>query len=497
MEIEQHYKSQVINLSLDTLKKDKQALIFANTKRGAEKSAEDVAKKIKDIEMEDLSEAILSAVSKPTKQCQRLAYCIKRGVAFHHSGLVAKQREVIEENFKSGRIKIIAATPTLAAGLDLPAYRVIMKDLKRFTQRGMQYIPVLEYKQMTGRAGRPKYDTVGEAISIASNDGEENEIKERYIDGEPEPIFSKLAVEPVLRTYLLSLISAKFLRKKEDVFSFFEKTFWAKQFEDIPKLRAIIEKTLHSLSEWGFIEKKSVEDDFVSADRIEDERYLATQTGRRVAELYIDPLTADHIIKSKEKEIFRILQMISDTLEMRPLLNVRNKDQEMVEQAIMEHDLFELEPTIYDPSHDDFMKSVKTALFFKRWIEECDEEFLLETFNIRPGEIKAKNDIADWLLYSAEELYRLKKRHDVLSEIRKLRTRIKYGVREELLPLLKLKNIGRARARSLYNKGIKTLGDVKKAEMSKLISTLGRKRAKDVKEQMGVKVSSGTLDDFS
>ena len=155
-----------LDLALDTLKLGKQALVFVNTKKSAEKTAEDIAKKVKagSKELIELSEKALKALSSPTRQCERLGNCIKKGIAFHHAGLVAKQRELIEDNFRNGNIKIICATPTLAMGIDLPAFRTILKDLKRYGSRGMAYIPVLEYLQMAGRAGRPKFDKTGEAI---------------------------------------------------------------------------------------------------------------------------------------------------------------------------------------------------------------------------------------------------------------------------------------------------------------------------------------------
>ena len=139
-----------INLALDTLRIGKQAIIFANTKRSAEKAAEDISKSVEmdsiDIKnCKGISEQILKALSRPTKQCERLARCIEKGIAFHHSGITHKQREIIEDNFRLGIIKIIAATPTLAAGVDLPAFRTILKDLRRYGFRGLTFIPVLEY----------------------------------------------------------------------------------------------------------------------------------------------------------------------------------------------------------------------------------------------------------------------------------------------------------------------------------------------------------------
>ena len=122
-----------LDLAIDTIKIGKQALVFVNTKRSAEKTAEDISKKVRtnDRKLVGLSENVLNALSSHTKQCKRLSACVKKGIAFHHAGLIAKQRELIEDNFRNGVIKIICCTPTLAFGLDLPAFRAIIKDLRR------------------------------------------------------------------------------------------------------------------------------------------------------------------------------------------------------------------------------------------------------------------------------------------------------------------------------------------------------------------------------
>ena len=103
---------------------------------------------------------------------------------------------------------------------------------------------------MAGRAGRPKFDTEGQAICIAKSESEKDELWLRYIEGEPEEIYSKLAVEPVLRTYLLSLISSKVVSTKEQILAFFQETFWAMQYHDMHKLENIIDKMLHLLTSW-------------------------------------------------------------------------------------------------------------------------------------------------------------------------------------------------------------------------------------------------------
>jgi len=487
-----------INIVLDTLEKQKQALVFANTKRSAEKAAEDIAKKIKETseELQELSNKALKVLSSPTKQCERLAFCLKKGIAFHHAGLTYQQRELIEDNFRNGIIKVIASTPTLAYGLDLPAYRVVLKDLRRFGPRGLQFIPVLEYLQMAGRAGRPKYDDHGEAIAICTSEAQKDEITTRYVHGEPEEIESKLAVEPVLRMYLLSLIAMNFVNKREDILKFFEKTFWAFQFQDMDRLESIIEKILQMLIDWGFLIKQENNSDFQSANEIEDSKYNATQTGKRVAELYIDPLTAHEIVKALEKTKntavteFSFLHLVSSALEMRPYLRVRVKEYEDIQEALLKYQVYILkpEPSIYDPDYDDYLSGIKSALMLNEWIDEKDEGYLLEKYTVRPGELRVKMERANWLLYCTEELARILKMQSLLKDIRKTKMRLKHGAREELLTLLKLKNIGRVRARKMFNNSIKNIADVKKIDIVTLSSLLGKATANNLKKQVGEEV---------
>jgi len=522
--------NSAIDLALNTISIGKQAFVFVNTKSSAEKTAEETANKIdkNNEELNELSDKIEHVLSKPTKQCERLARCVKKGIAFHHSGLTNEQKSLIEDSFRSGLIKIICCTPTLAAGVDLPAYRVIIRDLRRFSFRGYVWIPVLEYMQMAGRAGRPSFDKKGQAIVIAKTEKEKEKIVSEYINGEAEEIYSKLAVEPILRMYLLSLIATEFVNTKKSVMEFFSKTFYAHQFKDLYKIESIIMKILGLLEEWGFIKVNELSGrdsqkwrsasgevkrpnevrspphppppstrGFVSAselneDKEDDYSIKSTLLGRRVAELYIDPLTAHHIIdclKKSDKEVSAVslLQMICNTLEMRPLLRVKVKEYDDVQAETLNYSFLE-QPDTWNEDYEDWLKSVKTAFFFNDWINENDDEYLLEKYNIRPGETRAKLERANWLLYSASELSRMIGLKNILKNIVKLRFRIRYGVKEELLALLKLEGIGRVRARKLFNNGVKTIGDVKKSDVVKLVQLIGKKTAVDIKKQVGQEI---------
>ena len=484
-----------------TVKKGKQALIFISTKKNSESAAEKlgkiVEKHLNHKEREkllELSERVLHTLEHPTSQCERLSECIKQGVAFHHSGLANKQRALIENAFREGLIKIITATPTLAAGINLPAWRVIIRDLKRFsTFGGMGYIPVLEVHQMCGRAGRPQWDKEGEAILMAKNENEARYLWENYVLGEPEKIYSKLGVEPVMRMHTLALIASHAVKTRKDLMEFFSNTFYAYQYKDLTRLERIVKRIIDMLIRFGFVTGE-ISDDFKTAASIVlgNDELRPTKIGIRVSELYIDPLSAHHMIESMKiaekrgTNDFGILHIISNTIEMQPLLNVRKPELEKINEILITYgDLLpQKPPNPWEIEYDNYIRSIKTAWLFKEWIEEAGEDYILDNFGVTPGELWVRLNNAEWLLYSAQELGLLLGFKNILKEIRKTRIRIKHGVKEELIPLISLKGIGRVRARILYNHGLRKISDLRKISLESLERIIGPKIAREIKSQV-------------
>ena len=469
----------------DTLDKDKQAIVFTSSRKGAEKSsdrnAEVVEQELSRQEKEELdgyADQVLNALGSPTSQCRRLAENLRKGAAFHHAGLVVSQRKLVEEAFRKGLVKTVSATPTLAAGVNLPAFRVVIRDLKRYTGSGMDFIPVLEYEQMTGRAGRPGFDDRGEAISLAKNPGMTGEIVERYIAGEPEKIRSKLAAEPVLRMHTLSLVASRYTKSREELLEFFEETFYAYQFGDFSEIERKLDSTVEDLRDYGFIEEDGFE---------------ATDTGERVAELYIDPDSANLMLESlraadrtDETRPVSYLFMLARTSEMAPRPNLKSGEGTEIERALQDARTYLLEsvPQEWDPSYDLYLECMKLALMLRAWISEVDEERIMEKYGVAPGGVRAKNRNADWLLYSAQELCRLED-IDQEEELERLRRRMRHGIKEELLPLVKFDQIGRVRARKLMEHGIDTQQRIREVRFEKLKKLIGDSTARTLKEQVG------------
>ena len=94
----------------------------------------------------------------------------------------------------------------------------------------------------------------------------------------------------------------------------------------------------------------------------------------------------------------------------------------------------------------------------------------------------------EWLVYGASELAKVTGNLDKVNDISKLRVRIKNGVKSELLPLIRLKGIGRVRARRLYSSGYSSIKKLKTAELENLSDILGQKTAISVKKQVNSKI---------
>ena len=486
-------KDPVINLALYCVKQGGQSLIFASSRKNAVNIARKAAPEVSQLLSKSLRRSLenianeIQAAGERTRLSDMLADLVKCGVAFHHAGLSGIHRGIVEDSFRDGKIKVLTATPTLAFGVNLPARMVIISNYRRY-EPGYGYYPitVLEYKQMVGRAGRPKYDTVGEAILIARTDEERDYLLTSFVLAKPERIWSKLGVERVLRSHILATIASEFAYSEQGVYGFFSKTLYAYQY-DIGAIKGTIARILKFLYDEGMI-------------KYEGEFLRATEFGARVSQLYIDPVSAiiirDALKRSAPKITdISLLHMIAHTPDMSPKIRPSSGDIDEIALFVDEHRdefMFDVPDEFGDRiEFEEFLGEVKTAMVLKAWIEEYSEEQIIELFGVEPGDLYYLTETAKWLLYSSYELAKLFGYKSLLPNLAELMERVEHGVKAELLPLVRLDGVGRVRARILCNAGLRTIEDLRKASVENLMSLphIGPKIAKRIKEQVGGTIS--------
>lgn len=480
----------------NTLLKKKQLIFFLSSRRNTEALAERLSKLVfhfleekEEKELKKISEKIEKALEIPTEQCKKLATCVKNGVAFYHSGLLFSQRVEIEEAYKKGLIKVITSTTALAAGINMPNFRAVVRDVKRYYPGlGSVYLPVLEVEQMFGRSGRPRWDKWGEGILVAKSQEDERELEEYFIKGELEEISSKIENESALRMHILSLVANRFCKTENELVNFLKKTFFGKKYGQIEILKEKIEKVIFHLEDWGFIRCEEIKEN----GEVLDKKLMVTKVGKRISQLYIDPLTANIFIESlRECQVandFTLLCLLSKVVELKPSPNLTAKDAFLIEQEVFKNEeyfFFQI-PDEFDEEYEEFLKGAKLALIFSCWIEEKTEEDIMEKFKITPGELHSRIEILEWLIYSILEIEKLIPFNEEIKKmIKKLRIRTYYGIKEELMPLVKLEGIGRKRARILFDAGLTNLQKIKNAKIEDLMRILKSKTlAEKIKSQV-------------
>ena len=460
----------------DTLTEDGSSLVFVNSRRNAEAAA----RRLGDVTADHLTDAERSELAaiaddiegvSDTETSEDLAAVVRKGAAFHHAGLAADHRSLVEDAFRDRLLKVIAATPTLAAGVNTPSRRVIVRDWRRYDGEfgGMKPLDVLEVHQMFGRAGRPGLDPYGEAVLLANDHDTMDELFERYVHADPEPVQSKLAREPAMRTHLLATVSSGFARTRDGLLDFLDRTLYATQSSDTARLESVVDSTLDYLVANDFVER-------------EGDEITATGLGHTVSRLYLDPMSAAEIVdglrEADEPTPLGLYHLVCRTPDMYELY-LKSGDRETYTELCYEREdefLGRVPSEFEDVRFEEWLSALKTAKLLEDWAREVDEDRLTERYGVGPGDIRGKVDTAEWLLGATERLA-TDLELDCVVAVREAKKRVQYGVREELLDLAGVRNVGRKRARRLFEAGVESRADLREADKATVLGALrGRER---------------------
>lgn len=447
----------IVKIVEKAIEDNSQALSFVSTRRFTESLATYVAKKIdkkttneQKQKFKQVADKLLEVPKKkgslPTTTCLKLAEAAEKGVVFHHAGLFNEQKEIIEDEFRNGNILMITATPSLMYGVNLPSKYVVIRDHTRWTSNGPASIPVFDYEQMSGRAGRPQYDDVGYSYLVAKTMDEAFDLEARYVNGEIELTNSKLIDnKDAIYKQIIAQIASSLSKNLDDLNDFFGKTLYGFQMKNNPSMSMFaqdslnweLESALEFLLQNGII-------------RATPEGLKTTDFGNLIAKSNYAVETAvkikEYVSTMEKLNPAEMIYALAETPDL-PLISFkRRKSKDPVRDKLSECGLFAVD--IGNPE--------ATAVSLIEWIDERNEYEIENAYNVYSASTRRSAYEASRLVKFAKNTLEVLGNYSNLKDMDYLSARLYYGVKEDIIPLVVgVKRLGRKRARLL----MKTFGD--------------------------------------
>lgn len=472
----------IVKIVEKAIEDNSQALSFVSTRRFTESLATYVAKKIdkkttkeQKQKFKQVADKLLEVPKKkgslPTTTCLKLAEAAEKGVVFHHAGLFNEQKEIIEDEFRKGNILMITATPSLMYGVNLPSKYVVIRDHTRWTSNGPASIPVFDYEQMSGRAGRPQYDDVGYSYLVAKTMDEAFDLEARYVNGEIELTNSKLIDnKDAIYKQIIAQIASSLSKNLDDLNDFFGKTLYGFQMKNNPSMSMFaqdslnweLESALEFLLQNGII-------------RATPEGLKTTDFGNLIAKSNYAVETAvkikEYVSTMEKLNPAEMIYVLAETPDL-PLISFKGrKSKDPVRDKLSECGLFAVD--IGNPE--------ATAVSLIEWIDERNEYEIENAYNVYSASTRRSAYEASRLVKFAKNTLEVLGNYSNLKDMDYLSARLYYGVKEDIIPLVVgVKRLGRKRARLLMKTFGDNLSEASEKELQK-VEGIGPKLAGKVK----------------
>nr|XP_010333053.1 helicase POLQ-like isoform X2 [Saimiri boliviensis boliviensis] len=433
--------------------------------------------------------------------CPVLKRTIPFGVAYHHSGLTSDERKLLEEAYSTGVLCLFTCTSTLAAGVNLPARRVIL----RAPYVAMEFLKRNQYKQMIGRAGRAGIDTIGESILILQEKDKQQVLE--LITRPLENCYSHLVQEFTkgIQTLFLSLIGLKIATNLDDIYHFMNGTFFGVQQNILLKEKSLWEITVESLrylTEKGLVQKDTI---YKSEEEVQHNFHI-TKLGRASFKGTIDLAYCDILYRDLKKGL--------EGLVLESLLHLiyLTTPYDLVSQCnpdwmIYFRQFSQLSPAeqnvaailgvsesfigkkasgqaIRKKVDKDVVNRLYLSFVLYSLLKETSIWTVSEKFNMPRGYVQnlltGAASFSSCVLHFCEELEEFWVYRALLVELTK---KLTYCVKAELIPLMEVTGVLEGRAKQLYSAGYKSLMHLANANPEVLIRTidhLSRRQAKQI-----------------
>ena len=445
-----------------------------------------------------------------------LEHSILYGVAYHHAGLTLEERECIEGGFRKNVITVLVATSTLAAGVNLPARRVLF----RTPRVGRNFLSPTKYRQMAGRAGRKGIDLYGESIVICRDDAEAQFVRDHLIDSPLEPITSQLipprnggdGEEPSstnLQRFILEGFGTNSVRSNCDLVRFLDLSLQRTEIEPAEwhrecqrALNWLIRSEFLKRSEPTEVEPAAAETEQDGDGHVYFEGTLEiTPLGFATIGSGLDPkqslLVFEEIARTRRRGVH-----LANSLHLCYLLSpIRNNGGNVEPKWDRYYDIFMAlsgakreiaatagisEQTLSEYAHNPskrppYRSTAKLHVKYKRFysavilnkvIEEAPISKIVATFNIEGGQLQSLQS-SSASFASSISVFCIKLNWNCMAQIiAHFAQRLNFGVSSELLPLMKMSNVKAFRARTLFDCGLTTIEDIVNASLETIVLAL-------------------------
>ncbi|XVE71071.1 hypothetical protein DITRI_Ditri10aG0120700 [Diplodiscus trichospermus] len=503
----------IVELCNEVVQEGHSVLIFCSTRKGCESTAKHVSKFLKKFsvnvhggnsEFVDITSAIDALRRCPAGLDPILEETLPSGVAYHHAGLTVEEREIIETCYRRGLVRVLTATSTLAAGVNLPARRVIFRQ----PRIGRDFIDGTRYKQMAGRAGRTGIDTKGESVLICKPE-EIKRIKGLLNESCP-PLQSCLSEDKNGMTHaILEVVAGGMVQTANDINRYVRCTLLnsTKPFQDVVKSA---QDSLRWLCHRKFLEWND-----------ENKLYGTTPLGRAAFGSSLCPEESLIVLDdlSRAREGFVLASDLHLVYLVTPINVGVEPDWELYYERFMELSALEqsvgyrvgvAEPFLMRMAHGapirksnglrDSMKKFHgkfenrlgisnnatlsdeqtlrvckrfyVALILSRLVQEAPVGEVCEAFRVAKGMVQALQENAGRFASMVSVFCERLGWHDLEGLVAKFQNRVSFGVRAEIVELTAIPYVKGSRARALYKAGLRTPLAIAEASIPEIVKAL-------------------------
>ncbi|XP_016386800.1 helicase POLQ-like [Sinocyclocheilus rhinocerous] len=466
-------------------------LIFCATKKNCENLAGMICKYLNKefLKHKEAEKATLLSELKNSGNgslCPVLQKTVPFGLAYHHSGLTSDERKLVEEAYSSGVLCLLTCTSTLAAGINLPARRVILRS----PYVAAEFLKRSQYKQMVGRAGRAGIDAMGESILILQD--KDINMAKKLLSAPMEKCYSNLLHDGGrgLLSLVLSLIGLKITTTVEQVRDFMKGTLLSVQEAQVSPERSLWDLTVESIET---LKQKSLIE--VSADVNNQTILQITRLGRATFKGSVDLSCCDLLYRDLSKGLEGLL--LNSFLHLVYLVT----PYDMVHQCKPDWMIYFRQFTNLSPAEQKMATAVGVpesfvarmaagqsvrksvdivvvnrlylALVLYSLLKETNLWNVSDRFQLTRGFVQtllsSASAFGSSVLHFTEELEEFWAYKALLSELTR---RLTYCVQAELIPLMEVAGVMEHRAKQLYNAGYKTLAHLANADPQILVQTI-------------------------